>query len=205
MLKVNTNLILNQIVLNKSRDKTVVFIHGFYANAGFWLPYLPYFKEYKVVLLNIDYSILLNSKEQIAVITESINAFKFNDGVVAVISHSLGTIISNFIYQNLISIYFDICPVAYSNRFDTSGFVSDIFFRVGETEKNIRNNLRLVDLLIYKSREYMLNNRLLFIPNSDQYFTYQQTSNPEYIFKGDHFEITDAISSITNILKLRYL
>ena len=199
---VDTNLITNQIVLNKSRDKTIVFIHGFYANAGFWLPYLTYFKEYKVVLLNINYSVLLNSKEQIAVITESIYALRFDNGVVAVISHSLGTIISNFIYYHSNCAYFDICPVAYSNRSDTNGFVNDILFRVGEKEKNIRNNLMLVDLLIYKSKEYLLNNKLFLIPDSDQYFTYQKTSNCEFIFKGDHFDITNAISHITNVLKV---
>lgn len=202
MSNVDTNLFTNQIVLNKSRDKTIVFIHGFYANVGFWLPYLPYFKEYKIVLLNINYSVLLNSKEQIVVITENINSLRFDNGVVAVISHSLGTIISNFIYDHSNCVYFDICPVAYSNRSDTNGFINDILFRVGETEKNIRNNLMLVDLLIHKSKEYILNNKLFFIPDSDQYFTYQKTSNREFIFKGDHFEITNAISNITNMLKV---
>lgn len=202
MSNVDTNLITNQIVLNKSRDKTIVFIHGFYANAGFWLPYLPYFKEYKIVLLNINYSVLLNSKEQIAVITENINALRFDNGVVAVISHSLGTIISNFIYEHSNCVYFDICPVAYSNRSDTNGFVNDIHLRVDETKNKIRNNLKLVDLLINKSSGYLLNDRLLFIPDSDQYFTYQQTSNSKFLFKGDHFEITNAISYITNMLKV---
>jgi hypothetical protein len=202
MSNVDTNLITNQIVLNKSRDKTVVFIHGFYANAGFWLPYLPYFKEYKIVILNINYSALLNSNEQIAVITENINSLRFDDGMVAVISHSLGTIISNFINEHSNCVFFDICPVVHSNRSDTNGFVNDILLRVGETEKNIRNNLWLVDLLIYKSREYILNNRLLFIPDSDQYFTYQQTNNREFLFKGDHFDIKNAISYITSMLKV---
>jgi hypothetical protein len=202
MYNVDTNLITNQIVLNKSRNKTVVFIHGFYANAGFWLPYLPYFKDYKIVFLNINYLKLLNSKEQIALIIENINALNFNDNVVAVIGHSLGTIISNFITKHQNVIYFDICPVAYSNRTDTNGFVNDILIRVDETEYNIRNNLKLVDLLINKSREYMLNDRILFIPDSDQYFIYQQTINREFLFKGDHFEITNAISCITNMLKV---
>jgi hypothetical protein len=202
MSKLDTNLITNQIVLNKSRVKTVLFVHGFYANAGFWLPYLPYFKEYKIVLLNFNYSKLLNSKEQIAVINENINSLILNDNLIAVISHSLGTIISNFINKHPNAVYFDICPVAYSNRTDTLGFVNDILVRVSETENNIRNNLKLVDLLINKTREHMMNDRLLFIPESDQYFTYQQTSNREFLFKGDHFEITNAISYITSMLKV---
>lgn len=200
MSNVDTNLITNQIVLNKSRNKALVFIHGFYANAGFWLPYLPYFKEYKIILLDINYSLLLNSKEQIAVAIENTNAIRFDDSVVAFISHSLGTIISNFIYDHSNCVYFDICPVAYSNRSDTNGFINDILFRVGETQKNIRDNLKLVDLLICKSKEYILENKLLFIPDSDQYFMYQKTSNYDFIFKGDHFEITNAISQITYML-----
>jgi len=199
---VDSNLIVNQIVLNKSRDRTIIFIHGFYANAGYWLPYLPYFKEYKIILLNINYSILLNSKERINLINENINALRFNDKVVAVISHSLGTVISNFINEQSISEYFDICPVSYSNRSDTNGFVNDILNRVGESETTIRSNLFLVDLLINESKEYMLNNRLLFIPDSDEYFTYHQTKNREYKFIGDHFDITNAILYITDILKI---
>ena len=55
MLKGKPNLVVGKIVLNKSKNKTIVFIHGFYANAGYWLPYLPFFKDYKIILFNLDY------------------------------------------------------------------------------------------------------------------------------------------------------
>ena len=60
----------------------------------------------------------------------------------------------------------------------------------------------LVDLLIYKSKDNIQSDKMLFIPDSDQYFTYHKTNNTEFIFKGDHFEITNAISYITNMLKV---
>ena len=201
MSKVNTSLIKNQIVLNKSRNKTIVFIHGFYANAGFWLPYLPYFKEYKIVLLNINYVSILNSDNKILEISKIISSLNLGVNIEAIISHSLGTIISSFINNKSVGFYFDICPVSFSKRSDTIGFINDVINRMGETESKIKKNLLLVDLLIEESKDYSLINSHHFIPDSDQFFNYESSSNKRYLFQGDHFEITNAVSKITNLLE----
>jgi hypothetical protein len=200
MLIPKSNLIINIIVLNKSKDKTIVFIHGFYANAGYWLPYLPFFKGYKIVLLNLNYFELLNSTDKVHAIFDLVKNLQLGNRLEAIVSHSLGTIISNFICKKSIGFHFDICPVSYALRSDTNGFVNDIKLRINESRFSIRRNLSLVDLLIKDTSEYMSKNSFLYIPDSDKYFSYKSTDNPEYIFKGDHFEIVNAISHITTLL-----
>ena len=96
------------IVLNKDKVKVIVFIHGFYANAGFWLSYIDYFNEYCLVFLNYDF--LNNNK-----IEKEKNLFncivkKNGHDIVAIISHSLGTFFSSTLMLSKNVIQFDICP-----------------------------------------------------------------------------------------------
>ena len=46
------------LTFNKGRDKTVILIHGLFTGEGFWLEYLTHFKNYKIVILKIDYMTL---------------------------------------------------------------------------------------------------------------------------------------------------
>jgi hypothetical protein len=200
MFKGKPNLVVDKIVLNKSKNKTIVFIHGFYANAGYWLPYLPFFKDYKIILLNLDYYFLLNSNDKISKVTETVESLNLENDIHAIIGHSLGTIISNFINYSSIKFHFDICPVSHASRLDTNGFVNDILSRINESEENIKRNLNLVDLFINESKNFMLKTSMLFIPDADQYFNYYSTANAEFTFKGDHFNITNAISHIVKFL-----
>ena len=130
MLKRNTSFVFDKIVLNKSKNKPILFIHGFYANAGYWLPYLPFFKEHKIVLLNLDYYFLLDSNDKISKIIEIIEALNLQNDIYAIIGHSLGTIISNFINFTSVKFHFDICHVSHALRIDTEGFVNDILSRI---------------------------------------------------------------------------
>lgn len=200
MLIGKPNLVVGKIILNKSKNKTIVFIHGFYANAGYWLPYLPFFKEYKIILLNLDYYFLLNSNDKISKVTETVESLNLEYEIHAIIGHSLGTIISNFINNSSIKFHFDICPVSHASRLDTNGFVNDILSRINESEENVKRNLNLVDVFINESKDFMLKKSLHFIPDADQYFNYNSTTKAEFKFKGDHFNITNAISHIVKFL-----
>jgi hypothetical protein len=192
---------MQQIVLNKSKNKTIVFIHGFYANAGYWLPYLPFFKPYRIVLLDINYLDLLASDNRISAARELFKEFKLKDGVYATISHSLGTVISGFMNLEAMGRRFEICPVGFSNRSDTSGFIHDIQERVNEPGSQINSNLLLVDRLINECKDYAVKNSIRYIPDSDQYFTYHKRFSEDITFQGDHFDITEAIVDITGRLE----
>jgi hypothetical protein len=200
MLIGNSNLVVDKIVLNKSKNKSIVFIHGFYANAGYWLPYLPFFKDYKIILLNLDYFLLLDSNNKISKVTETLESLNLENNIHSIIGHSLGTIISNFFNYSSIKYHFDICPVSYASRIDTNGFINDILSRINESEENIKRNLNLVDLFIIESKDFMVKKSKHFIPDADQFFNYKSTANAKFIFKGDHFNITNAISHIVKFL-----
>ena len=192
---------MDQIYLNKSKTKTIVFIHGFYANAGYWLPYLTNFKNYRIVLLNINYNDLLNSDNMIVASNSLLRNVNSGNNFYALISHSLGTVVSNFIGADLVNKRFEICPVGYSKRSDTAGFVSDIRSRVNQGEQEIITRLLLVDRLINESKIYFQNNSIQYLPDADQYFTYTDLTNNRISFKGDHFDINEAIVDIANRLK----
>ena len=53
--------LLKTYIFNKSKKKTIIFIHGLFGNSGFWLPFLPIFKNFKIILLDIDYSKLFEN------------------------------------------------------------------------------------------------------------------------------------------------
>jgi hypothetical protein len=188
---------MDQICINKSKNKTIVFIHGFYANPGYWLPYLESFKNYKIVLLNIDYATLLKSNDVIDSIQKLFTDKNFGNNVTALISHSLGTVISNFLDLDTMSKRFEICPVGFSKRSDTRGFITDLKTRVNEHEQVIETNLLLVDKLINECEGYLYKTAIRYIPNLDQYFIYNHILSEFTIFEGDHFEINEAIKDIS--------
>jgi len=191
---------MDQIFLNKSKAKTIVFIHGFYANAGYWLPYLTSFKDYRIVLLNINYNDLLSSDNMIVAANSLLRNVNSGNRFCALISHSLGTVVSNFIDAELVNYRFEICPVGYSKRFDTVGFVSDIRSRIYQGEKEIITSLLLVDQLISESKIYFQHNSVLYVPDEDRYFTYTDVPDNKISFKGDHFDISEAMADITSRL-----
>ncbi len=191
---------MDQIFLNKSKSETIVFIHGFYANAGYWLPYLTSFKNYRIILLNINYNDLLNSDNMIVAANSLLRNVNSGNSFYALISHSLGTVLSNFVEADLANKRFEICPVGFSKRSDTAGFISDLKSRVSQVEEEIKTNLFLVDQLIDDSRIYLQNNSIKYVPDSDQYFNYSDLSNNEISFKGDHFDINEAILDIVKRL-----
>ena len=40
---------------NKSKNKSVLFIHGLFSSSGFWLEHLRQFRDFRIILCDIDY------------------------------------------------------------------------------------------------------------------------------------------------------
>jgi surfactin synthase thioesterase subunit len=186
---------LNSIVLNKSKDKSIIFLHGFYANAGYWLPYVSAFQEYKLVLLNLDYGSILQSEVLLNQAIVEIEHLALSINVKAIVGHSLGTIISNKIDLKGIARY-DICPVGYADRIDSNQFISDIHSLVGHSKSEIKNNLELLDQLFPLLIASNSPNTYKYIPTSDRYFSYHNKGENFVIFDGDHFDVINAIEEI---------
>ena len=50
---------IRKFVYNNSKKETVILIHGLFTNSGFWLKYLFFLRNYRLVVYNIDYNTFL--------------------------------------------------------------------------------------------------------------------------------------------------
>jgi hypothetical protein len=182
------------IVLNKDKVKAIVFIHGFYANAGFWLNYIDYFKEYCLIFLNYDF---LNNK-----IEKEKNLFnsivkKNGLDIVAIISHSLGTFFSSTLMLSKNVIQFDICPIGIGKNCNKIGFINTISLKTNKKEEIILNDLKFIENQYFNTSFFEnSDNKILYIPDSDNFFNYLDSEFLKVYFSGDHFNISNAIIDI---------
>lgn len=184
---------VNKFIYNNSKYETIVFFHGLYANSGFWLNYIKYFKNYRLIVYNIDYNSLLNDINLISDISLSIYNNENNYKIVAVISHSLGTIFSDLIFGKKEFLLFNICPIIYGIRIDSLGFIDYVSKKINVSSVEIDDNLIKVDNFVNSIKPNLTLNGINLVPNRDAYFIYNSTISQKITFNGDHFNIEDAI------------
>lgn len=187
---------MKYIILNKTKDKSIIFFHGFYSSPGFWLPYLSFFSDYKLILFNIDYNVIVESDFSFSNFLGVIEKHISSINPAAIISHSLGTIISTKISLMSLVPIFEICPIEKANRINTDKFINDIHKSIGVTKTIIEKRIELLDSFLIKLKSTSLNNHIQYIPTSDGIFQYQENSKNCIIFEGDHFNISSAIKNI---------
>lgn len=177
-----------------------------FATGGFWLPFLSELKHYRIIILTIDYYKLLNKSKEI--IEKEINEIiiKTNVSEKSIwICHSLGcsfyeAFIKKWAYKN-----FQICPVYLGKRKEFDKFVNDISTLFCKPIKEIEEKAKIThsnmnNFLKKINNDLELIHTEVLVPTGDQYFLYP-TKNLEFIpFKGDHYNITDAIRVIAKNL-----
>lgn len=195
---------MNYKIINKKGSINVILIHGLFATSGYWLNYLEFFKNCKLVILEIDYYNFKDFEKQIENLQNIIN-IEFNNKVDYIFSHSLGTIIANGLSDKNFNYSFEICPVYISNRISELDFASKIIDKTNlmfDLNK-IKKILIKIDIQIneYKKSLVFSKKRICFLPSNDIYFKYNP--QPMYffnIFEGDHFEIHNALSESFNYI-----
>jgi hypothetical protein len=185
-------------VLNRSKESTLLLIHGLFASAGYWLPYLSSLKDHKLIILNIDYKGIQNFDLYVSRIVQIVE--EAAGGMVkTVVSHSLGTFLASRLPDTLFHASIEICPVYAAKRKNQIDFLADIKRRVGfsASEVEIQNQLVMVDSLMKKREQNSSLDLKLhrLIPDADIYFEYF-FNGPYTIFEGGHFEIEGALSFI---------
>lgn len=188
---------IKKFVFNRRKKDTIILLHGLYTNSGFWLSYLNQFKNFKIVVFDLDYEKILRDK------TFSKNAFKVDENVVAIISHSFGTVISDLVFEKENAIVHKICPVAFSKRITTNNFVSDIVCKTRYTEDSITHLIKLVSAFMTEESSLLNLNGQIYIPTKDCYFSYNIPEKIKIEFLGDHFNINIALEMILENLPLR--
>jgi len=190
---------VKKFVFNRKKEETIVLIHGLYTTSGFWLSYLHFFNNFRIVAFDIDYDKLLENEY---FLPEELKKAFFVDGkVVAVISHSFGTVISDMAFDNNYEIIHKVCPVGFSKRADTSDFVLDIVNKTRLTADLISKNMKMVSSFISNVRKLLNYDGEIYIPNMDCYFSYDIPEKKRIDFNGDHFNISVALINIIHKLQ----
>ena len=193
--------LLKTYIFNKSKKKTIIFIHGLFGNSGFWLPFLPIFKHFKIILLDIDYSKLFENDLKKNNFITSLNSILKKDEEYVTVAHSFGTIISQFFSFLKIKTSYEICPIKSSVKNSKNKFIEEINSLTNYTEKEIHKTLEKARIFLSNDfcEENKFLNKKIYIPKIDSFFENSLINNVEY-FEGDHFNITNSLSMINKDL-----
>jgi hypothetical protein len=189
-------------ILNKSKPKTLLLIHGLFTSSGYWLPYLQSLKDYRLIILDIDYRNVRVIDQLVTRITDIIEDYA-GGWVDAVISHSLGTMIASRLSDVLRRTSFEICPVYSATRRNPDDFVCEIEQKIkfSMSASEIRDLLADVDYVLssHSASAKAPKGRLIYLPDVDRFFSYD-TNQKFTEFRGDHFNIVDAVTDIGKVL-----
>jgi hypothetical protein len=189
-------------ILNKSKSKTLLMVHGLFTSSGFWLPYLKSLKDFRLIILDIDYRFMLDVDQYVSRIAGIIEA-DAGGWVDAVISHSLGTLIASRLPDDMRQTSFEICPVYSATRRNLDDFTSEIEHKIkfSMSVHEIRSLLANVDYVLarHSALAQAPKGRLIYLPDMDRYFSYD--TSPKFTeFRGDHCNIADAVTDIGKVL-----
>lgn len=186
------------IDLNTKSDKTILFIHGIYSSSGFWLNFLPSFKNYRLLLLNIDYLNL--SFKEINNYLENLFEQKKIDYI---ISHSMGSLFGIIFGQKYHLYTFDICPFYQSKIANIDLLINSLYNICNQdfTKNQLHNQILTIENKFSKYNYLNKNNlNFAFIPDNDNCFEYINDDDI-IIFEGNHFKIENSIGSIYSLLE----
>lgn len=188
-------------IINKSKPDTIILIHGLYASSGYWLEYLKLFKNYKLFILNINYDKYIHLDNSLDRLRSDLLSLPYPRNNSIIISHSLGTVISNFLSQKLEFLSFEICPVYIAKRINSEMFINDINGNMKKSKTSVKNKLTSVDNFLLSMRTTIDSKISFYIPKSDQYFNYDNSLLNSYFFLGDHYKISEALKIILSKAK----
>lgn len=159
--------------------------------------YLNFFKDFKLIIIDIDYQKLFGREIQLESLNDQITSvITDRSKLIGVISHSYGTILS----QNLkcLNNHFlhQICPinnVISKNHEDFNNYVRK---NTKFTEEEIIST-RIMANCFFETNTIRDNSLRNYIPIYDQYFQYPVMEKSSF-FRGDHFKIEQAIKLIVN-------
>jgi len=189
-------------LFNKKKEESIVLLHGLYTTAGFWLTYFNLFRDFRLIVYDINYDLLLKTQTAKSYLQEFLNECREDENIVATISHSFGIVVSDLAFENKKHAVFKICPVAFSKRLNTKSFISDIESKTSLSKENICDYMNLVSDFISNYKQQLNFTGSIYIPDQDGFFYYEVPENKKNEFKGDHFNIglalSDIIAQLTN-------
>lgn len=189
-------------LLNKSKTRHALLVHGLFSSSGFWLPYLNRLRDFRLIILEIDYRAIRNSAAYLRGVEDILETAAGGVADVA-IGHSLGTLISGPLARRRCRMSFDICPVYCASRRNTEHFANSLqaMLKRPPGTAEILSMLAEVDTTLEKfdpaSTCHATAHRLL--PDADPFFDYHCPA-PHRLFHGDHFRIDEAMDIVAEQL-----
>ena len=187
---------VRRYTFNKRKKNAIILLHGLYTTSGFWLSYFNLFKDFRIITYDINYDLLLKTQNAKSYLNEHLNDYREDDNIVATISHSFGTIISDIAFENKQHTIFKICPIAFSKRLDNQSFILDIENKTSLSKDYINEYMNLVSDFTSKYRQLLNFDGDIYIPDHDGFFSYEVPESKKTEFEGDHFNIGFALSNI---------
>ena len=170
----------------------ILLLHGLYSSSGAWLPSLKFFKDYQLTLVTIDYhkAIINNSLPDLM----GKVLFTLSDHFEFVIGHSFGALFLSKLALNSKKNIF-IAPPFMASEFFFERYIkyiisktkiqpNDIYYVVKEAV-NMNNSTTLK----------LCASDTVFLPLSDEFFTYDESIHPVNYFAGTHSSIESAINA----------
>ena len=199
----NSGNLVNTYVFNKSKKKTIIFIHGLFGNSGYWLPFLNYFNNFKILILDINYPKMFKENPKKINFHKFLESMLEDDNEYTLISHSMGTVLAQSFPEKKIKISYEICPIKNSVKNNKNKFIEEINSLTNFSEEQIRNILG--EATVFLSNNFSVENKSLnkkqYVPRIDSFFNDSFNNSVEY-FEGDHFNIINSISMINKDLFL---
>ena len=192
-------------IFNKSQKKKIILFHGLFANSGFWLPYLKYFKTHQLIVFDLNYADLfkMNFNQLKLLLYHFLKKLNINLSNDVIISHSMGTVIGKIISSKYDILSYEICSTYLGSRKPNANFLLDIESRIkisSDKANIIYNNVNLFMKLNLDSLHEIQSNSCYFITHEDQYFTYKIKNHRTTLFSGDHFNIDQAVKIISTMI-----
>ena len=189
------------ISLSKSKTRSIILLHGLFTSPGFWLPYLKYFSNYNVILVDINYSLVSSIEDFMPDFKVKVESISQKKDLVAIISHSLGTCLSLLLGENFSKFNINICPVYLAERQNTEQFVEFISTNdASYSNEDVTEILVEVDAFLHQKvisvEGSTFRSTHLLVPDQDPFFSYNTDSRDAMSYAGDHFDINDALLKI---------
>jgi hypothetical protein len=188
-------------VFNHDKTNTIVLLHGLFTDAGFWLRYLYMFKNYKIVILNIDYREFISKKAIRMSFYRYLLYTEKKEKIIAFIAHSFGTLIPDKLVENLGADIYKICPIGIAERTNSNKFVDDLHCISKEPYEELESILTLSKDLVTIQKDYSQFG-FFYIPLHDDYFSYSLAVRKRVYYSGNHFEISGAVKDILSKIKI---
>jgi hypothetical protein len=171
----------------------ILLLHGLYSSSGAWIPVLKSFKDFRLTLVTIDYHKAILADAIPDLIKEV--SLNLKGGFDIAIGHSFGSLILYFLDLDSSKNIF-IAPPFVSSKFYFERYIKFVSSATEFSEDDINFVVERAINISKSSIFKLCATDEIFLPLSDEFFTYDQTIHPVQYFAGSHSDLESAITFV---------